>query len=70
MPSMRTDTHGIAYHANMARNVQERVSTHPTDTKPPDIEPRQHADELGKLEHCTDMQRACMHAHGGATTLQ
>ena len=27
MPSVRTDTHDIAYHVNMARNVQERVST-------------------------------------------
>ena len=60
----------IAYHANMARNMQERVNTHPTDTNLPNIEPRQHADELGRLEHCTDMQRACIHAHDGATTVQ
>ena len=64
MPNMRVDTHGIAVHANTARNTQRRVSTWPTDPKPQDLPTgctKPCRDGTDGLESCPDTQTAHVH---------
>ena len=64
MPNMRIDTHGVAIHANTARNTQRHVSTWPTDPKPQDLPTgctKPCRDGMDGLESCPDTQTACVH---------
>ena len=64
MLNMWVDTHGVAIHANTARNMQRHVSTWSTDPKPQDLPTgctKPYQDGTDGLKSCLDMQMARVH---------
>ena len=66
MLNMQVDTHGVVDHANTAGDMQEHVSTHPENPKPPDSptgSATRHTGKTDGLEAHVGTQRARTHVH-------